>query len=99
MIKLFYDIIMAAVPIFLSYIVWLLKEIRKDKKAGNKGLMLLLRENMIEKHEIYTEKEKITSNQLDNYIEIFNCYTELNGNHGAEKLLEEVKELPIKNKE
>lgn len=38
-------------PILLGYIVWLLKQQKKDKDANSKGTMLLLRVQLIEYHD------------------------------------------------
>ena len=40
-------------PIMLGYIVWLLKQQKKDKDANSKGTMLLLRVQLIEYHDKY----------------------------------------------
>ena len=40
-------------PILLGYIVWLLKQQKKDKDANSKGTMLLLRVQLIEYHDKY----------------------------------------------
>ena len=37
-------------PIILGYVVWLLKNQKKDRDANSKGTMLLLRVQMIEYH-------------------------------------------------
>ena len=42
-----------ALPIFLGYIVWLLKQQKNDKDANSKGTMLLLRVQLIEYHDKY----------------------------------------------
>lgn len=44
-----------ALPILLGYIVWLLKNQKKDRDANSKGTMLLLRVQMIEYHSKYTK--------------------------------------------
>ena len=42
-------------PVLLGYIVWLLKNQKKDRDANSKGTMLLLRVQMIEYHAKYTK--------------------------------------------
>lgn len=84
-------------PILLGYIVWLLKQQKKSRDANSKGTMLLLRVQLIEYHEKWTERGYITKHGLENFIEMYNAYHSLGGNGMVTHLLEEVQELPIKN--
>ena len=91
-------------PILLGYIVWLLKEQRKSRKAedekrdaNGRGLMLLLRVQLIEYHEEWMERGYVTKHGIQNFIEMYKAYHSLGGNGMVTQLLEEVKELPIKN--
>lgn len=86
-----------ALPILLGYIVWLLKKQKQDRDANSKGTMLLLRVQLIEYHEKWTERGYITKHGLENFIEMYNAYHSLGGNGMITHLLEEVQELPIKN--
>ena len=53
----------AALPIILTalmgYIVWLLKNQKKDRDANSKGTMLLLRVQLIEYHDKYMAQGNI----------------------------------------
>ena len=40
-------------PVLLGYIVWILKNQKKDRDANSKGTMLLLRTQLIEYHAKY----------------------------------------------
>lgn len=44
-----------ALPVLLGYIVWLLKNQKRDRDANSKGTMLLLRVQLIEYHSKYTQ--------------------------------------------
>lgn len=46
-------------PILLGYIVWLLKQQKKDRDANSKGTMLLLRVQLIEYHDKYMKLGEI----------------------------------------
>lgn len=83
-------------PIVLSYIVWLLKKQKKDRDANSRGTMQLLRVQLIEYHEKWTERGYVTKHGLDNFIEMYESYHDLKGNGLATQLLKEVKELPIR---
>lgn len=84
-------------PILLGYIVWLLKRQNKKRDANSKGTMLLLRVQLIEYHEKWTERGYTTKHGIENFIEMYDSYHALGGNGMVTHLLEEVQELPIKN--
>lgn len=50
-----------ALPVLLGYIVWLLKNQKRDRDANSKGTMLLLRVQLIEYHSKYTQLGDIPS--------------------------------------
>jgi len=83
-------------PMALGYIVWLLKQQKKDRDANSKGTMLMLRAKLIEYHKEWTERNYITKHGLQNFIEMYEAYHELGGNGMVTHLLEEVEELQIK---
>ncbi len=89
-----------ALPVVLSavlgYIVWLLKQQKKDRDANSRGTMLMLRAKLIEYHKEWTERGYITKHGLQNFIEMYEAYHELGGNGMVTHLLEEVEELQIK---
>lgn len=86
-----------ALPILLGYIVWVLKNQNKNRDANSKGTMLLLRVQLIEYHEEWTKRGYVTKHGIENFIEMYDAYHALGGNGMVTQLLEEVKELPIKN--
>ena len=96
------DIISIALPIILSalmsYIVFLLKEQKKDRDANAKGTMLLLRVQLFEYHEKYVELGKIPTYAYDNFIEMYDAYHNLGGNGTATKMYEEIQELHLQTK-
>lgn len=83
-------------PIILSYIVWLLKKQKKDRIANTIGTMLLLRVQMIDYHDKWTQRGYTTKHGLENFIEMHEAYHTLGGNGMIAELLNEIKELPIK---
>ena len=62
-----------ALPVILTalmgYIVWLLKNQKKDRDANSKGTMLLLRVQLIEYHDRYMAKGDIPSYAYENFME------------------------------
>lgn len=85
-----------ALPVLLGYIVWLLKNQKKTRDANSRGTMLLLRVQLIEYHEKWKQRGYITKHGIENFLEMYDSYHELGGNGMVTHLLEEVKELPIK---
>lgn len=89
-----------ALPIILTsvlgYVVWLLKQQKKDRDANGKGTMLLLRVQLIEYHQEWTARGYITKHGLENFIEMYEAYHELGGNGMVTHLKEEVEKLQIK---
>lgn len=86
-----------ALPIILGYIVWLLKRQNLKRDANSKGTMLLLRVQLIEYHEEWVKRGYVTKHGIENFLEMYEAYHSLGGNGMVTHLLEEVKELPIKN--
>lgn len=91
-----------ALPIVLTslfgYVVWLLKEQKKDRDANSKGTMLLLKVQLIEYHEKYTKLGEIPSYSYQNFDEMYQAYKALGGNGMVTKMHEEIQELRIKKK-
>ncbi len=85
-----------ALPILLTYIVWLLKRQKKDRDANGKGTMLLLRVQLIEYHDRYMREGHIPSYALENFIEMYEAYHELGGNGMITKMYDEVLELEVR---
>ena len=85
-------------PVLLGYIVWLLKNQKKDRDANSKGTMLLLRVQMIEYHAKYTKFGNIPSYAYQNFCEMYDAYHALGGNGMVTKMKQEIDELHIKQK-
>lgn len=83
----------------MGYIVWLLKEQKKDRNAQEKGIMLLLRVQLIEYHDKYMRKGKIPTYAFQNFEDMYEAYHELGGNSMAEKMHEEINELRLQQKD
>ena len=86
-------------PILLGYIVWLLKQQKKDRDANSRGTMLLLRVQLIEYHDKYMKLGEIPSYAYENFVEMYNAYHELGGNGMITKMKNEIEELHLKKKE
>lgn len=91
-------ILTVVVTPLMGYIVWLLKEQKKDRTAQEKGIMLLLRVQLIEYHDKYMRKGKIPTYAFQNFEDMYEAYHELGGNSMAEKMHEEINELRLQQK-
>lgn len=91
-----------ALPVILTalmgYVVWLLKNQKKDRDANSRGTMLLLRVQLIEYHDKYTEIGHIPSYAYENFCEMYEAYHTLGGNGMITKMKREIDELHLKKK-
>lgn len=85
-------------PALLGYIVFLLKEQKKERDANARGTMLLLRVQLIEYHDRYTTQGDIPSYAYQNFEEMYEAYHELGGNGMVTKMREEIHNLHLKKK-
>jgi hypothetical protein len=82
----------------MGYVVWLLKNQKKDRDANSKGTMLLLRVQLIEYHDKYMGLGSIPSYAYDNFCEMYNAYHKLGGNGMITKMMHEIEELHLREK-
>lgn len=97
-----YQTYVTALPIVLmalmGYVVWLLKNQKKDRDANSKGTMLLLRVQLIEYHDKYMRLGSIPSYAYENFCEMYNAYHKLGGNGMITKMMHEIEELHLREK-
>ena len=84
-----------ALPILLGYIVWLLKNQKKERDANAKGTMLLLRVQLIEYHDKYMEQGSIPSYAYENVTDMYKAYHDLGGNGMVTKMRREIDQLHL----
>lgn len=88
-----FEIVLTAM---LGYVVWLLKQQKKERDANSRGTMLLLRVQLIEYHDKYIEQGYIPSYAYQNFCEMYEAYHELGGNGMVTKMNEEIHELHLR---
>ena len=97
-----YQTYVTALPIVLTalmgYVVWLLKNQKKDRDANSKGTMLLLRVQLIEYHDKYMRLGSIPSYAYENFCEMYNADHKLGGNGMIKKMMHEIEELHLREK-
>ncbi len=86
-------------PFLLTYIIWVLKNQKKERSSNSRGLMLLLRVELMEMYNTYVVKGNgfITLYIYKSFLEIWTVYTDLGGNMLSDKWLDDWKELEIIN--
>ena len=83
-----------------AYVSVNIRKLLKNKKANNKGTMLLLRIQLIEYHNQYViKKENMPSYAYDNFVEMHDAYKSLGGNGLIDKMYKDMKNLNFKRKE
>ena len=85
-----------ALPVILGYIVYLLKNQKKNRDANSRGTMLLLRVQLIEYHDKYMALNYIPSYAYENFKEMYDAYHELGGNGMITHMKDEIDTLEIK---
>lgn len=85
-----------ALPIVLSYIVYLLKSANKKRDANTRGTMILLRVQLIDYHDKYCALGYIPSYAYQNFCEMYDAYRALKGNGMIVKMKQEIDELEIR---
>lgn len=79
-----------------SYIVWLLKQGKKERKAVDHGIMLLLRRAIIADHKKYCiDGEPMLHFNYFDINEMHEVYKALGGNGLTDKMFDELKEVVI----
>lgn len=92
------NIAIAVITPLLGYIVWLLKNQKKDRDANSQGTMMLLRVQLIEYHDKYMKLGEIPSYAYENFCEMYSAYHALGGNGMVTKMKQEIEELHLKKK-
>lgn len=88
----------------MGYVVWLLQEQRKDKKAecakreaNANGTKLILFYMLQRLHTEYMYQKYVTHEQRTQFREIYEAYHELGGNGYGTRMWEDIKKLQIRN--
>lgn len=97
MIAIIEYVISPVLVAFMGWIVYLLKEQKKSTTVQEKGLMLLLRREIIESHRRFCDLgEQMTALDYSTICEINDAYQALGGNGMTERLFEDIKSVEVK---
>lgn len=91
-----FETYIVALPIILSYIVWLLKQSKKERDANAEGTKALLMIKLIEYHDKYCKLGYIPMYVHNNAGILYDAYHNLGGNGTITKMKKEMDELDIK---
>lgn len=88
-------IIDIALPILLGYVVWLLKEERKERKATNLGMKEILGYMIDRWFEEFCLQGYVTTDQRNTFEGVFKAYAANGGNGAREAKWHEVERMHI----
>ena len=95
MIDIIMHIVDIVLPVILAYVVWLLKEERKERKATNLGMKEILGYMIDRWHEEFILQGYVTTDQRNTFDDVFKAYAANNGNGARKAKWEEVKKMHI----
>ena len=88
-------IIDIALPVILGYLVWLLKEERKERKANTHGMREILGYMIDRWYEEFMLQGYITTDQRNTFEGVYNAYAANKGNGAREAKWKEIQKLHI----
>ena len=95
MYEVFMHIIDIALPLILSYLIWVLKEERKERKATNLGMKEILGYMIDRWHEEFMLQGYVTTEQRNTFDDVFKAYAANKGNGARKAKWEEVSRMHI----
>ncbi len=84
-----------ALPVLLGYVVWLLKEERKERKANTQGMKEILGYMIDRWHEEFILQGYVTTDQRNNFENVYIAYAANKGNGARKAKWEEVQRLRV----
>ena len=84
-----------ALPILLGYVVWFLKEERKERKANSMGMKEILGYMIDRWHEEFILQGYVTSEQRNTFDDVYKAYAANKGNGARKTKWEEIQHLHV----
>lgn len=84
-----------ALPIVLGYLVWLLKEERKERKANTEGMKEILGYMIDRWHEEFILQGYVTTDQRNTFEGVYKAYAANKGNGARKAKWDEVQHMRI----
>lgn len=82
-------------PILLGYIVYILKDEREERKANTQGMKEILGYMIDRWHEEFVLQGYVTTDQRNQFEDVYNAYAKNKGNGARKKKWEEVQALHV----
>ena len=95
MIEIIIHIVDIVLPVILTYIVYLLKEERKEHKANNLGMKEILGYMIDRWYEEFILQGYVTTDQRNTFDDVYKAYASNKGNGARKAKWEEVKRMHI----
>ena len=84
-----------ALPILLGYVVWFLKEERKERKANSMGMKEILGYMIDRWHEEFLLQGYVTTDQRNTFEDVYKAYAANKGNGAREAKWKEIQQLHV----
>lgn len=95
MVQIILHIIDIALPIILGYVIWLLKEERKERSATNLGMKEILGYMIDRWYEEFILQGYVTTDQRNTFDDVYKAYAANKGNGARKAKWEEVQRMHI----
>lgn len=95
MVEIIMHIIDIVLPVILGYVVWLLKEERKERNATNLGMKEILGYMIDRWYEEFALQGYVTTDQRNTFDDVCKAYLANKGNGARKAKWEEVKKMHI----
>lgn len=95
MVEIITHLVDIALPVLLGYLVWLLKEERKERKANTHGMREILGYMIDRWYEEFMLQGYITTDQRNTFEGVYKAYAANKGNGAREAKWKEIQKLHI----
>ena len=95
-IKYWIEFIFGAVMTLLTFLIKQVKKYKKSLDDTSKGVIVLLKTEIIEKYDILSKQEAITIDEKQSILSIYNVYKKLECCTVIDELIANLDSIPIK---
>ena len=95
-IKYWIEFIFGAVMTLLTFLIKQVKKYKKSLDDTSKGVIILLKTEIIEKYDILSKQEAITIDEKQSILSIYNVYKKLECCTVIDELIANLDSIPIK---
>jgi len=96
LVEILFSLVSTAI---ITGIIWIgkqLKRIVSEQGAAKEGSKALLKDRIIQAHGYYMERESWPLHAMESVLDLYKQYKALGGNGAIERVIEELRRLPIK---